>query len=455
VARKLTQLWKGNVLNTLTNGHKASRAPRVVIIGAGIVGIIAANELLLRGNKVTVVDNGKPEDRCSYGNAGSLSPGSVAPFGMPGVIKQVPGMLVARTAPLRIKPSYLPTVFPWLAKFVKSSSASRVEEISIALGNLLSGSIERFESLLRQFDVSELLMREGQLQLYRSRRQMGKDASVWALRRRRGVEVVEVDREDIRRLEPNIGPLYTCGVFLPNEGMITDPARLVETLARQFVQRGGEFHIARATGFESDTGLAKAVLTDTGTISADAVVIAAGAWSNELTRQIGDDLPLETQRGYHITLPDCHGVLNRPVVAADRKFFVTPMDVGLRVAGTVEFDSLSAPPNPTRADALASALPQMLPRVPVDNRSTWMGHRPCMPDSLPVLDRSTGLRNVFYAFGNGHLGLTSAPAMAHLVCELVMGRQPNMDIAAFSAGRFQTRSSRDLADVRVAATDLS
>ena len=417
-------------------GRAASPRTRALVIGGGIAGVLTANALLRFGNDVVLVDKGKPEDRCSFGNAGSLSPGSVAPLGMPGVMTTVPGMMIGEAAPLRIRPGYFLPVLPWLTRFVLSSSKRRVEQISHALSDLLADSVERFDELLKEIDAVDLIRRNGQLQLYRSQRQKSKDSEVWSLRRRRGVEVWDLDRDDILQLEANIGPIYTCGVFLPNEGMVTDPARLVEVFTRDFVRSGGEVITAEAVGFDEDTGKAKAVITNRGAIPADAIVITAGAWSNVLSRLAGNDVPLITQRGYHLTLPGRHDVLTRPVVAADRKFFVTPMDMGLRVAGTVEFDSLYAPPNAARARALASALPDLLPEIEVTEQTTWMGHRPCMPDSLPIIDRASGLSNVFYAFGGGHLGLTSAPRMAQLVTDLVLGRRPNMDISPFSVDRF-------------------
>ena len=435
-ANQAIERWEGCDLSRNKKGRAASSRNRVVVIGGGIVGVLTANALLRNDNDVVLIDKGNPEDRCSFGNAGSLSPGSVAPLGMPGVMITVPGMMIGKTAPLRINPRYFLPVLPWLTRFVLASSKERVEQISIALSDLLSDSVERFEQLLVEINATDLLLRKGQLQLYRNRKQKDKDSKVWSLRRRRGVEVQDVGQDDIQHLEPNVGPLYNCGVFLPNEGMVTDPAKLVEKFTEEFVRNGGEILVAKATGFKEDLGEATAVVTDRGNVVANRVVIAAGAWSNELSRLAGDDVPLKTQRGYHITLPHNHGALTRPVVAADRKFFVTPMDMGLRVAGTVEFDSLKAPPNPARTEALASALPELLPDVDVSERTTWMGHRPCMPDSLPVIDRARGLRNVFYAFGNGHLGLTGAPMMAQLVTNLVVDREPNMDISPFRANRF-------------------
>lgn len=410
---------------------------RVTVIGGGIVGVTTAIGLLRSGYEVTLIDRGDPERRCSFGNAGSLSPGSVAPLGMPGVLTKVPAMLLMDSAPLRVKPRYALTVLPWLTRFVLASSARRVEQISHALHDLLSDSITLYTRLLSELGAQDLIQRRGQLQLYPNAEYRASDASTWDLRRSRGVTVEEVSRDDIQQLEPSIGNRYQCGIYLPNEGMVVNPARLIETLLSSFTDIGGKFVAASAHGFVEDGLRVNAVRSSAGDVATDLVVIAAGAWSRSLAQQAGDDLPLETQRGYHLTLPHARVSLSRPVVAADKKYFVTPMEMGIRVAGTVEFDSLNAPPDPRRVAALRRAVPQLLPGIDVSDASTWMGHRPCMPDSLPVIDRSSRFSNLFYAFGNGHLGLTGGPKMAELVVALVSNRKPSIDVTPFRANRFR------------------
>ncbi|MDP4026591.1 FAD-dependent oxidoreductase [Methylobacterium sp. NEAU 140] len=417
--------------------YDAGDKPTVAVIGGGIVGILVALKFQRSGYKVIVVDRGSKEARCSFGNAGSLSPGSVAPLGMPGVIAKVPSMLFAPAAPLKIQPRYAVQALPWLMRFVFASSQRRVQRISHALSGLLSDSIELYTAILRSINAQDIIQRRGQLQLYPSVDARRTDASVWQLRRDRGVTVEEISREEIRQLEPSIGPRYACGIYLPNEGMVTDPARLVDVLTEHFVADGGTLIEEGVEGFGGEGKRASHLRTSGERVVADSYVVAAGAWSRELARQAGDDVPLVTQRGYHITLPHAGIALSRPVVAADRKYFVSPMEMGIRVAGTVEFDSLDAPPDDRRVKALADAVPELLPGIDVGGASSWMGHRPCMPDSLPVIDRSQRFANVFYAFGNGHLGLTGAPKMAELVVAMATDRTPGMDLRPFRASRFE------------------
>lgn len=420
-------------------GHSGKQ--HIAVIGSGIVGILIARELIKAGFDVTVVDKGSPEDRCSYGNAGSLSPGSVAPLGMPGVLKQVPGMLVSKTAPLRIRPTFAHKTIPWMTRFVQASSRKQVEKISHSLHALLSDSINQYSDILKSIDALDLLKQTGQLQLYRTIRQKNKDSGSWALRRKRGVEVIDVNREEIFQLEPNVGKSYAHGVFLPNEGMVVDPAKLVDVLIAAFIRDGGKIVNDSAVGFHANGSLAASVQTRLECIHADSFVIAAGAWSNELSQIAGDKVPLISQRGYHITLHGVRDAISRPTVAADRKFFVTPMSMGLRVAGTVEFDEMHAPENKIRSKALLAGLSEFLPDVRSDNITSWMGHRPCLPDSLPIIGTGSRLKNVIYAFGNGHLGLTAAPKMAKIVSAIALGGDPKIDLEPFSASRFNSRAN--------------
>lgn len=415
--------------------HRPS-AKRIVVVGGGIIGITVAISLLNDGHEVTVIDPGIAELRCSYGNAGSLSPGSVAPLAMPGVMTQVPGWLLDSRAPLYVSNDYWLRAAPWLAKFVLSSRKDKVEKISHALKELLGTSIELYRELLNEVGAQDLIIQKGQLQLYPSHAAREKDAAVWKLRRDREVKVVEIERGEILDLEPAVGERYVCGIYLPNEGMITNPGRLVDRLTKYFAASGGRVVSSKVTGFLQGPNGVCGVLSPSGPNRADLVVVAAGAWSNELSSQLGDKLPLQTQRGYHAMLTCPSVTINRPVVAADRKYFATPMEQGLRIAGTVEFDSLDREPNYDRARTLLKSVSELLPGVNTQDVSMWMGHRPCLPDSLPVVDRGTSDRNVIYAFGNGHLGLTAAPMMAKLVTSLVRETEAEIDIEAFSVRRF-------------------
>ena len=265
--------------------------------------------------------------------------------------------------------------------------------------------------------------------------------SAWDLRRENGVEIDEFDADELRQLEPALSRDYVRGVLVRENGHTSNPLALVERLVEHFVRSGGELVRARARGFRLEGGRLAAIETDTGDLAADAAIVCAGAYSKPLAAALGDKVPLETERGYHLMIRDPEAMPRIPTADADGKFVATPMDTGLRFAGTVELAGLdgaarlAARPDPARAGAQDAARPRRI--APEERISVWMGHRPSLPDSLPVLGPSRATPDVIYAFGHGHVGMTSAPMTGKIVADLVAGRPPSIDIGPFSAGRFR------------------
>ncbi len=409
---------------------------RAVVVGGGIVGLSTAFYLNRLGWGVTLIDKAQPGHGCSAGNAGSISPGSVVPLGGPGTLAQVPQMLWDRNGALTIPWSYSPFLMPWLIAFLKASSKSRAQEISDQLQPLLEPTLEGHIKLLASIGASELLKSTGQLHVYPDRNAQLKDSFGWALRRSHNVQVIDVDRRAILELEPSIGPRYTVGYFLPEQGMIIDPFKQVERLATALVEDGVSIVRDEVRSASVEGRKAVGVETASGHHSADAVVICAGAWSQVLLASLGIKVPLESQRGYHATLHSSGISLRRPVVAADRKMFSTPMLDGLRVAGTVEFGGLQRPPDMRRAEILLQHCKELFPEANVSSPSLWMGHRPCLPDSLPVMGQSKQVSGLWFNFGHGHLGLTMGPSTGELVARGVSGLKGYIDLDAFSIERF-------------------
>jgi D-amino-acid dehydrogenase len=408
----------------------------IVVIGAGIVGVCTAWHLLRRGANVTLIDRDEPGLGCSYGNAGALSFGSVAPLAMPGVMRDALRMLLDPAAPLRIPPSYLPTAAPWLRRFVHASRPAEVRRISQALSTLLANSIEKHIEILGEIGASDIVRRVGQLYLYPDEKWLAKDAPSWTLRRQHGLRVERLGREDILALEPEVGPDYTIGMFTPDQGMSINPYRQVTAIAWDFARRGGRIVRDPVVGIKVASDCIRAIQGENASYACDHAVICAGTWSTQLLGGLGYALPLESQRGYHVTIPSPGIAVTRPVIAADRKVFLTPMEDGLRVAGTVEFGGLARPPSRRRADYLVRDLSRVFPRaqVPTD-WSFWMGHRPCFPDSLPVMGRSRH-RGLWFNFGHGHLGLTMSATSGDILARAICGEPSNIDLAPFSFARF-------------------
>lgn len=410
---------------------------KVVIIGAGIVGLCLGWHCARRGMDVTLLDPGDPGGGASSGNAGAISAGSVAPLAMPGVLRQVPGMLTDPKGALHIPAAYWPRALPWLLRFLASARPARVEAIAGALAALQFGAIERHREIMAAEGALDLIRETGQLYLYRDEAHLAKDSASWELRQRHGLKVERLDAAGIAALEPGIAPGYTLGLFLPEQGSVANPKRLGEVVARGVERQGGRILRSRVSAIATEAGRAIGAMTEAGLVAGDIIVLAAGAFSARLLAPLGIRVPLESQRGYHVMLPDAGVAPQRPIVPADRKAFITPMEHGLRIAGTVEFGGLERAPNPKRAALLLEDLTKVYPQAStVGADGFWMGHRPCLPDSLPVLGPVARLPGLWCAFGHGHLGLTGSAPTAALLAAAMAGETPNTDLASFAIERF-------------------
>jgi D-amino-acid dehydrogenase len=418
----------------------AAGARRVGVIGAGMVGVCAALWLQRDGHRVFLIEPGNPGEGASFGNAGCFNGSSVTPMAMPGIVKQVPRWLMDPLGPLALRWSYLPSILPYLVRFVRSATPDKVRAQARAMRPLVGPTVPLVRELAKMAGAEELVHQRGHLYVYRSPESLAKDAFAWALRRENGVEVDEFDADELRQLEPALSREYVRGLLVRENGHTSNPLGLVARLVELFRRQGGEIVAARALGFRLDGRRLSAIATDRGDQPADAAVVCAGAYSKPLAAALGDKVPLETERGYHLMIRDPEIMPRIPTADADGKFVATPMDTGLRFAGTVELAGLEAPPDWRRARILLEQGRKMLPGLaashPEERISKWMGHRPSLPDSLPVIGPSRATPDVIYAFGHGHVGMTSAPMTGKIVADLVAGRLPSIDIAPFSASRF-------------------
>ena len=418
----------------------AGMARRVAVIGAGIVGVCTATWLRRDGHSVVIIEAGNPGEGASFGNAGCFNGSSVTPMAMPGVLRNVPRWLLDPLGPLSLRWSYLPAILPYLVRFVRASSPDKVKAQARALRPLVGPTVALIRELAHAAGADELVDQRGHLYVYRSSEALVKDGFAWSLRRENGVVVDEFDADELRQLEPTLSREYVRGVLVRENGHTSNPLGLVTRLVEQFRREGGELVQSRATGFRLDGARLRAVYSDAGEIAADAAIVCGGAQSKPLAAGLGDRVPLETERGYHLMVREPEVMPRIPIADADGKFVVTPMALGLRFAGTVELAGLAAPPDWRRAHMLLAQGRRMLPGLaaehPQERVTTWMGHRPSMPDSLPVIGRSRASPDVIYAFGHGHVGMTAAPMTGKIVADLVAGRPAPIDIAPFAPDRF-------------------
>jgi D-amino-acid dehydrogenase len=407
----------------------------VLVIGAGIVGLCTGYELIKSGWDVSLFDPHPPGSQCSSGNAGALSSGSVAPLAMPGAIKDALTMLVDRKGPLHLPFHHWFQAAPWLSSFVQASRRDRVEQIAAALHHLLKDSVASHRELAAEVGCPELVRQTGQLHLYPDAQAMRKDDASWSLKREYGLRMETVDAKAIQTLEPAVNDNYRVGIFLPDEASVTDPSRYSQCIADALRARGADFVQAGITSL-ARSGDGWQISDGARSWSGQHVVVSAGVWSGPLLEMLGYTIPLISQRGYHVQVAQPGVSLSRIVVLADRKVFLNSMREGLRIAGTVEIDAIDRPLNQSRALLLKDHARAGLRDVALDNESIWMGHRPCLPDSMPVLGSVQNHPNLWCAFGHGHLGLTGSANTAKLIAAALKRNSVENEIPMFSADRF-------------------
>ncbi|MDI3381067.1 NAD(P)/FAD-dependent oxidoreductase [Xenophilus aerolatus] len=412
----------------------------VAVIGTGIVGTCTASWLQRDGHRVSFFDPLPPGEACSFGNAGSLSPSACLPVGMPGMVKRVPQWLLDPLGPLTVRGRYAPAVLPWLVRMLRHSTREEVTRIATALRSLLEPIFECYDPLLEQAGAQQLVRRSGCLYVYSSREKAAQWNWGMNLRRSLGVEMVDVGQDELEALEPDLKGRFRFGIRAPENGSTLDPSALVKALHAHCVAQGAASVRQAVTGFEREGRGARQVTAvrtaDGQRTPVDGVVVAAGAWSARLAAQLGSRVPLETQRGYHVTVRSSNLQLRHTVMAVENNLMVNPMAMGLRLAGTVEFAGLKAPPRYERAQALLRLGQQLFPHLDTSDTTQWMGHRPCLPDSLPVIGRAGAADNAWLAFGHGHMGMCMGASTGREVAHLVAGRATQVDLAPFSPARF-------------------
>jgi D-amino-acid dehydrogenase len=413
---------------------------RVAVIGAGMVGACVARYLQRDGHDVVMIDPLAPGEGASFGNAGCFNPSSLVPIAGPDTFKQVPKYLMDPLGPLSIRWSYLPQIAPWLLRYGLAGMPDKIRQQAQVLKSLISPCFDALMPLVDDAGARDLVKRDGILIVYRSKESVAADARGWALRRDNGIVWEEFDQEQLRAFDPNLTPDAKYGKYVPNNGHTVDPSGLVKAFVENVLKAGGRLVKAEAKGFAFDGDRLVAVETSSGRIEADTAVLATGAYSKPLAVQTGDRVPLETERGYHVMIRNPAIMPRVPTTDSENKFVVTPMQLGVRLAGTVELAGLRAAPNWKRSEILIKRIGSLFPALgknySMNEMSYWMGHRPSLPDSLPVMGRSKRSPDVVYAFGHQHVGMTAGPYTGVVIAALISGRPSPVDLTPFRAGRF-------------------
>lgn len=409
------------------------------IIGAGIIGTSTAAFLQREGFSVTVVDRLPPGEGCSFGNSGGVAFAEIMPTINAGIYRKLPGWLMDPLGPLTIRWSYLPKALPWFLAAAHNTLPSRYAEIISKRAFLGRRVVADFETLLKDAGHHDLLVYREALRIYDSRALFDAEAKERDVKTAHGYAVETYSGDEARELEPDLGPGVTNAATHGGWYFVTNPGKVVKSIAANVTRNGGTFLLDDVKQIVVRDGKAEELRLASGkSLPLDRLVICAGAYSHLLSRQVGDHVLLEAERGYHIVLPDPGVRLSRSITYARSPGAATPMEMGLRIAGSDEFAGLEAAPNWRRADALYHNFKRILPGLsPMDEKATrWMGRRPGTPDTLPVIGASAKVPNVFYGFGHGHMGLTWGPSTGRMLAEIMAGKPGNEDMSAFRVNRF-------------------
>ncbi|MFS8051075.1 NAD(P)/FAD-dependent oxidoreductase [Rhizobium sp. BR 314] len=408
-----------------------------VVVGAGIIGVAIAYELQRRGRVVTLLDRNAPGTGASFGNMASIAVTEFMPASRPGIWAQMPKWMLDPEGPVRIRPSYMPRLMPWFVRFLAASRPSKLRALEAAGAALCRRVHEDLDALLAETGLRHMLSQEGCLSLYTDDAEFRADREHIEILDRFGFRYEVIGANAIRDLEPALTTKIGKAVLFPDNRSIADPHKLVVAIADKFQALGGSVDQGEAVGFEhGESDISAVVLRDGRKIVADEVVLAAGAFTGRLSRAVGEPIPLETERGYHTQITEPGISMRHSVIWPARAFMVTPTAGGIRVGGTVEMAGLDALPDYRRAKVLVKRAREALPELQAHRASEWMGHRPALPDTVPIIGPSARRKNLWYATGHGHLGLTYAATTGRLTADLVTGVQPPVDMKPYRVDRF-------------------
>jgi len=408
------------------------------VVGGGFVGLCSAIHLRRAGQDVVLIDPGDMKRAASYGNSGQFAIGEVIPLSVPGVLFSVPRWLLDPLGPLSIRWRNLPELTPWILRFLGASRRKRMEEVSAALAQLCELIHFDYEPLIKAAGAEDTITLTECIRLFISREEFDEEERKYGyLRIRGGGEYDLLEADALHAEEPEIDRGFTYGAIMKGRTFVSNLPKLLQAFAALLQREGGKMVRGEVVDFERSGNRVEAVkLADGGRIAVRGVVVAAGAWSRTLCRLLGDNVPLEAERGYHVMLPNSGVTLRRSLTIPSRGFGIIPMQAGLCIAGTVELARLGAPPNFARADRLVEKARAIFPHLKAEGATRWMGNRPAMPDSIPVIDRARKIENAFYAFGHGHRGMSFAATTGRLIASLVSGQKVNFDLRPYSLNRF-------------------
>ena len=410
----------------------------VGIIGSGIQGVCIGLNLIKKGIPVTLFDRNDPLSfefkAASYGNAGHFSPYAVLQFNRPDILYDVPKMLFSSYGPLALKWNHMPKMFKWFYHYLKNCNSKSMLHTAKYMHQILDLSLDAYEEILKEIDTTGLVEKKGIIYVWTNKNLKSRKLEI-KIRDELGVKQKHLTKEEILKLEPNLNPVFDAGVLYDYAMHARDPHGILKNLFKLFQSKGGKFIQTEIKNLEQISSNETVIRSEGEEYKFEKSVIASGAFSKKLTDQLGENIPLDTERGYHVHFKNQDHLISRPVIFLDRGFGMTPMNQGLRAVGTVELGGLNNPPSKKRIEYIINCAKELLPQLGKHD-DEWLGFRPTLPDFLPILGPSLKNKNIFYAFGHQHLGWTLGAITGKIISGIVTGEKTNLDLAPYSSKRF-------------------
>lgn len=410
----------------------------VGIIGGGIQGVCIGLQLIKKGISVSIIDRQDPREPgsipASYGNAGHFSPYAVLQFNRPDILYDVPKMLFSSNGPLALKWNHIPKMLPWFFSYLKNCNEKSMLHTAKQMHQILNLSMDAYEEIFQEIDITNLVDKKGIIYIWTNKNLKSRDLEI-KVRNDLGIKQKVLNKEEILKLEPNLNPVFDGGVLYEDAMHARDPYGILKKIFELYLKKGGEFIKGNVSNIKTENLNQVNVKTNFNEYNFKKIVLATGAHSKKLTDQLGENIPLDTERGYHVHFKKMDGLISRPVIFLDRGFGMTPMNQGLRAVGTVELGGLKNPPTKKRIKYIVDCAKELLPQLN-QHEDEWLGFRPTLPDFLPVIGPSLKNKNIVYAFGHHHLGWTLGAITGKIVSRIVAEEETNLNLSPYSSKRF-------------------
>jgi len=410
----------------------------VGIIGSGIQGVCIGLQLIKKGISVTIFDRSDPLSlefqSASYGNAGHFSPYAVLQFNRTDILYDVPKMLFSSYGPLSLKWNYVTKMIPWFLHYLKNCNKKSMLHTAKYMHQILSLSNDAYEEIFKEIDTTNLIEKKGIIYVWTKQNLKSRELEI-KVRNDLGIKQKLLTQKEVLELEPNLKPVFDAGVLYEGAMHARDPHGILKEIFKLFLNKGGKFIQENITSLKQINENQTIIKSESKEYTFEKTVIASGAFSKNLTDQLGENIPLDTERGYHVHFKDMEHLISRPVIFLDKAIGMTPMNQGLRAVGTVELGGLKNPSSKKRIDYLIRCAKELLPQLE-KHEDEWLGFRPTLPDFLPIIGPSLKNKNIIYAFGHHHLGWTLGAITGKIISGIVAEEKTNLDLSPYSSKRF-------------------